>query len=206
MPRNPTDCSKYIMYKLCCLDPNITDEYVGSTTNFKNRKTKHKSNCNNPNSKEYKLKVYEFIRENGGFENWNMIQIEEYPCNSKREAEAREEVLRKELKTTLNTRRPLRTEEEELEYRNKYYENNKDKILKQSKDYYVENIEKKKEYKKQYRGDNKEKIKEQQKEYYEKNKDIINAKKREYKEQNKDAINAKERERYRLKKTQEQSQ
>jgi hypothetical protein len=32
------------------------------------------------------------MREHGGWENFVMIQIEEFPCETKREAEAREEL------------------------------------------------------------------------------------------------------------------
>jgi hypothetical protein len=218
MPRLPTDCSKYIMYKLCCLDPNIPDEYVGSTINFTERKSKHKSNCNIPNSKDYNSKLYQFIRLNGGWNNWTMIQIEPYNCNSKREAEAREEYWRKELKTTLNMKRAFRTEEEKLEQKKKNYEDNKDERLEQMKIYNEQHrdtqLEQKKEYyhkykdelleqKKEYYENKKDEIKTKQLEHYHKNKDAINAKKKLYREQNKDAINAKRREKNRLKKEQE---
>jgi hypothetical protein len=149
MPRLPTDCSKYVMYKLCCLDHNIPDEYVGSTTNFTERKTQHKSRCNNPNSKEYNHKVYQFIRLNGGWNNWTMVQIEPYNCNSKREAEAREEYWRKELKATLNGKRIFITAEERLEYNKEYN--------KECYEYY-------KEYKKKYREQNKEYLDNKQRE------------------------------------------
>jgi len=64
------------IYKLCCNDLNVTDIYIGSTCNFKNRKASHKSHCNNPNDKEYNYHVYQFIREHGGWLNWSMILIE----------------------------------------------------------------------------------------------------------------------------------
>ena len=51
-----------IIYKLCCKDTNITDIYVGSTTNFYRRKQDHKQQCNNTNSKEYNKNAYQFIR------------------------------------------------------------------------------------------------------------------------------------------------
>ena len=57
-----------LIYKLCCKDANITDIYVGSTTNFKQRKKEHKADCHNENNKNYNRPVYKFIRENGG--NW----------------------------------------------------------------------------------------------------------------------------------------
>ena len=38
MPKNEIDYSNTIIYKITCLDPNITDVYVGHTTNFVQRK------------------------------------------------------------------------------------------------------------------------------------------------------------------------
>ena len=77
--------SNAVIYKIFCKDTNISEIYIGSTTNFKIRKSKHKSVCNNENDKNYNLKVYEYIRANGGFENFEIVIIEEYPCNNKKE-------------------------------------------------------------------------------------------------------------------------
>ena len=44
-----------IIYKLCCLDPNITEIYIGSTTNKYRRKQQHKGICNNVNGKKYNI-------------------------------------------------------------------------------------------------------------------------------------------------------
>ena len=90
MPFKVSNYNNSLIYKLCCKDPSIEEIYVGSTTNFKQRKTSHKKSCNNENNKGYNLKVYKFIRDNGGFENWSMIQIEPYSCETKRELETLE--------------------------------------------------------------------------------------------------------------------
>ena len=37
------DYSKTIIYKICCNDENITECYIGHTTEFNNRKYKHKN-------------------------------------------------------------------------------------------------------------------------------------------------------------------
>ena len=50
--------------------------YVGSTTNYAKRITKHKSDCNNPRDKKFNLKVYKYIRINGGFDNWGFTILE----------------------------------------------------------------------------------------------------------------------------------
>jgi len=61
-----------LIYKLYCKDKAITDIYVGSTTTFYARRRKHKSN-----TKTKTQKVYSFIREHGGWDNWIMHLIED---------------------------------------------------------------------------------------------------------------------------------
>ena len=75
MGRTKTDYSKTIIYKIVCNDLNVRDKYVGSTTNFTNRKSNHKKCCSNETSRDYNYKVYQMIRLNGGWDNWNMIEI-----------------------------------------------------------------------------------------------------------------------------------
>ena len=129
------DYQKNKNYKLCCKDPNIKQIYVGSTCNFRSRKTEHKSRCNNEKSKNYNTYVYQFIRNNGDWENWDMIEIEPYPCNNKREKETRERYWIEELKAELNKVTPTRNKKER-------YELNKEKIYKQHREYLEKNIEK----------------------------------------------------------------
>ena len=170
--------NKSIIYKLCCKDINITEIYIGSTTNFKNRKNKHKWACNNINSKSYNYYVYKFIREHGGFENWDMIMICEYSCENKKELEKKEREYIELHKATLNKQIPTRTDEE-------YYNDNQEYKKKYHKEYYNENKERISENKKEYYNENKEIIKDQQKVYQEKNKERISENKKEYYEKNK---------------------
>jgi len=88
MPKLPMDYSKCCIYKI----EHIDDEslvYVGHTTSFDKRKTAHKNNCYNEKDKKYNLKLYQMIRENGGWDTFKMIEVEKYPCNDRREAERR---------------------------------------------------------------------------------------------------------------------
>ena len=78
MPVKNIDYSKTIIYKICCNDLNVKEIYVGSTCNFIKRKSKHKDSCNNIKSKQYNYKLYQFIRDNQGWENFSMIEIEKY--------------------------------------------------------------------------------------------------------------------------------
>ena len=80
-----------VIYKIHCLDNSCDYVYFGSTTNFKNRRGQHKSDCNNINGKNYNLTVYETIRANGGFGNWIMEIVEVFPCENRRELLIREQ-------------------------------------------------------------------------------------------------------------------
>ena len=149
------DFSKTIIYKIQHED----DEsllYVGSTTNFTKRKCSHKRNCNNPNGKEFNIKLYQMIRDNGGWDCFRMIQIKEFPCNNKREAEAEEDRIMMELKANMNHQRASRSQAE-------WYIDNRDKNLEQSKQYYIDNRDKFIERVKQNYNENRDKILEQKK-------------------------------------------
>jgi hypothetical protein len=126
MTKIPKDFSKGLIYKIVCLDPEITDCYVGSSTNFKQRKAQHKNRCNNPNNKAYNYNVYKFIREHGGWENFQMLQIEEYPCNSSHELALQERFHLENLKASLNKYIPSRSKSE---CDTAYYQANKEQIL-----------------------------------------------------------------------------
>ena len=81
-----TDYSKTIIYKIVCKDINVKESYGGHTTSLVKRRYSHKSICNNINSKNYNSYVYQFIRENGGFNNWEMIWQYDFPCETKQQA------------------------------------------------------------------------------------------------------------------------
>jgi hypothetical protein len=155
-----------LIYKIVCKDPSITDCYIGSCCNFTRRKCEHKSSCINKNSKKYNQNNYKFIRENGGWDNWSMIQIKKYPCETKRDLELEERKYLEQLKATLNTYIPTRTNKE-------WVNNNKDKVCKTQK---------------KYNEKNKEAILLQQKQYREKNKETILLKQKQYREKNKETI------------------
>jgi len=124
-----------VIYKLChCNDLENENIYIGSTTNFRSRKYAHKFNCNNENSEEYNIPVYEYIRNNGGWSEWKMIPIEKYPCNGKEELDIRERYHIELLKSKLNKQIPTRNikewrvdnKEKIQEYQKQYHEANKE--------------------------------------------------------------------------------
>ena len=173
MPKTPIDYSKTIIYKLVHKD-DLNDEniYTGHTTDVRNRKYMHKNGCNNIRDKTYNQKKYKYIRENGGWDEWFMIEIEKYPCKDKQEALARERQIQTEMKAKLNSNIPGRTIKEYYEdnhekikiYKKQYHRDNCDKIRDKSKKHYEENRDKKLEYQNQRYYDNKEKINEKKKE------------------------------------------
>ncbi len=104
----PISYSKSIIYKICCNDPNITDIYIDGTCNIVRRRHLHKTECTKPENKKYNNYVYRFIRDNGGWNNWSIIMIEEYKnCNSKLELTKRISDVLMEHKATLNINKPM---------------------------------------------------------------------------------------------------
>ena len=186
-PKEQMDYSNTIIYKLCCNEPNIKDIYVGHTTNFAQRKNRHKTCCCNENDKNYNRYVYQFIRDHGGWYNWSMIQIENVDCTTKREAEALEHKWMEDLGATLNTNKPYAMCKEEPKlYKQCWYEEKKDYILQKAKEHYEEHKEEKIAYQKQYSQENKEKIAQHHKEYREKNKEKLSEQKKIYREEHKE--------------------
>jgi len=187
MPKIESDYSNTIIYKLCCKDPSIKDIYIGHTINFTQRKNSHKVSCINENDKKYNQYVYEFIRNNGGWDNWIMIQIEVKNCKNKREAEFFEHQWIEKLNSSLNKNKPhAMCVEDPKSYKKDWYEENKQQILEKAKKNYEENKEHKLAYQKQYTEKNKEHVKEKQKGWREANKEKVSEQKKIYREQHKE--------------------
>ena len=131
MPRKEIDYSKTVIYKIVCNDLNVKDVYVGHTTDFTKRKASHKGVLNCPNHHNYNLKIYTTMRDNGGWENWTMIEIEKYPCNDKNEACSRERHFYELLNATMNIHCPTLNIEKinahRKEYMKKYVEDHKER-------------------------------------------------------------------------------
>jgi len=157
MPRTAIDYSKISIYHFVCKDHQITSTYVGSTTHFVNRKDSHKSSCNNPNKKGHHLKIYTFIRENGGWDNWTMIEIEKYPCKDNNEARAREQYWIEQQQNKLNSNNAVYNDKKyKKEYRQKNnqvvcnyhrerYNANKETVLERRKEIYESKTDEEKE-------------------------------------------------------------
>ncbi len=150
MPRTQINYSNTIIYKIVCKDLNVKDLYVGHTTDFIRRKNNHKKNCTNKECRDYSYKVYEMIRNNGGWENWDMIELEKFSCNDGNEARARERHYYDLLSPALNSIVPNRNMNEWIHtnkenvrlQRKKHYDENKEAILKKDKLYKTKNYDK----------------------------------------------------------------
>jgi len=157
--------NKALIYKIVPKDNNDYC-YIGSTCNFIKRKSQHKGACNKSNNKDYNIPLYKHIRDNGGWNEYDMILVEYYPCETKLELHKRERECKIEHNDNLCCDIPTRTQKE-------WYEDNKEKIAEKSK---------------QYREKNKEKIIEKNKEYYQVKQEILIKKSKEHYEANKAKI------------------
>jgi hypothetical protein len=135
------------MYKIYALDDTISYVYIGHTKNFIHRKAQHKLDC-----KTKSLPVYNFIKNNGGWEMFKMMPIEEYKCNTLMEAKIREQYWIDNHKNLLN----------------------KNATIGNKPEWFINHKEEKKEYDLKYRNINKEKIKERDRLYYLKKKEEQN--------------------------------
>ena len=135
------------IYKIYCIDESIEDIYIGSTNNIYHRLRSHKSNCYNIKRPHYNCKVYQFIREHGGFDNWLMEVIDEWDCQDG-DKEQIEQLYISTCEPELNDRKSYMSEEETKEY-------NKQRC----KQYNIEHKEKMKQYRIEYQLNNKEKKK-----------------------------------------------
>ena len=132
--------SKSGIYKLVCDNPLIKEIYIGSSTNTKQREQNHKSDCNNENSKYYNLRVYVFIRANGGWDNWKLVIIEDnFPCENLTQIRAKERHHYDLLKPQLNTIRPLKTKKEQKDEQAIYDKENRVEIARKQVIYQKEN-------------------------------------------------------------------
>ena len=85
MPKRVIDYSNGVIYKIVCRDHNIKDCYIGFTTNFVKKKYVHKHKCNKVIPYRIDSTLLQCIRNNGGWDNWNMVEIEKFKCNDRNE-------------------------------------------------------------------------------------------------------------------------
>ena len=185
-----------VVYKLKCKDENIKEFYVGSSCNLHQRKILHKNRCNSPKAIGYNLKVYRFIRDNGGWDNFEFEILLQVEVESKEELRLNYEAkYQLDLKPSLNSKVEGRTDkqyrEDHKEQQKQYYEDHKEEISEKQKQYREDHKEEQKKYRedhkeeqKKYREDHKEEIKK----YYQDHKEEILEKQKKYRDDNKQEI------------------
>jgi hypothetical protein len=92
-------------YFIYCIKFNNEILYIGSTNNFSQRKHKHKKNTTNKRGKLYWLKLYLYIRENGGIDKFIFEILENGEIESKEEIRKIEQTFLEKYKPLLNTKK-----------------------------------------------------------------------------------------------------
>ena len=189
------------VYKIVCKDTSIKDTYLDKTKNFKRCQIRHKYRYDN----NYDIKLYKFIRENGGYDNFEFVIISVDDYYNKIKEQMYIDLVRPTLNSTDSFHQDLESQKKESraisaiyiienkekikEYKKNYWIQNRESINKKSRENYVKYAQRRKEY----REANKERIKtyhkeyfnlhknkERQKEYYNANKEHIKTYHKEY--------------------------
>jgi len=186
----------FIMYKICPKNKALGFCYIGHTVNFNERQRHHIRNTYNTNdAKHYHLKHYEFIRNNGGWDEWEMIEIENFKGKTKMEARIREQELIEQHNANLNSCKAYISEEQRKELKkqitNKYRQENKELLKEQTKKYKEDHKDIIAEQMKKYRAEHKQEIYEKTKEYREKNKEKHQEWQKNWVEKNKEILKEK---------------
>lgn len=132
----------------------VTRCYVGQTSDFDKRKSTHKSNCNNDKSAAYNYVVYKYIRDNGGWDAFEIEVLEIIKDGYEETAGHRELYWIQQKHADLNKQMPTRTTKESQKA---YYEQHKQQIIERHQRYVEEHKEQYVEYQQRYREEHKDK-------------------------------------------------
>ena len=92
------------VYKFQCLDKNIKEFYIGSSVDYVSRMYDHKCHYHSTKYPYFNnLKLYKFIRNNGGWDNWQSIIVEKYENYTKQQLLVEEQKYKDLLKPQLNS-------------------------------------------------------------------------------------------------------
>ena len=95
--------AKSVIYKIVCKDLTIKDIFVDSTSNLSAKITTHKHWARNPDHQLVSDRLmYSTVAAAGGFNNWECILIEAYPCSNPHELRARVRYWIEHLEANLN--------------------------------------------------------------------------------------------------------
>lgn len=97
------------IYILYCKNLSVKDEYVGKSVDIYSRIHNHKSDCNSEVKKKSDTRLYNFMRQHGGFKEWEFSVLELCPRHITDKKEMSEWLTQaeikwiKQLEPTLNT-------------------------------------------------------------------------------------------------------
>ena len=138
--------------------------YVGSTTNFSQRKSTHKWLCNHEEGKDFTIPIYCHIRNNGGFDCFEVIPIKSLKLENKTQLLIAEQAEIDGHRTLVNSYKAHTTIEELKQYHKQYHEEHKAELNEKTKKYRQEHKAEIKLYNKQYKEEHKAEINEKMKE------------------------------------------
>jgi len=90
------------LYRLQCKDETITPIYISSCWDLDDAEEQHKDAVNNPKNEKYGHKVHFFIREHGGWDNWEFLGLIHYNVTGTNERLLREQCYKSWCNPSLN--------------------------------------------------------------------------------------------------------
>ena len=184
MPR-AQNFSQSAIYQIRCIESRKII-YIGSTTDFRKRGSRHKYICKTESDTHHHLPVYIYIRENGGWDAYEVIPVEHLVLNNRVELRIAEQREMDRHAGLQNVHYAKRSDAE-------YCAANKDKIAEYKAQYRAANADAICERQKQYRAENKTAIAEKNQQYSAANRDKLNEKGKQYYAANADIIAMKNR-------------
>jgi group I intron endonuclease len=122
-----SDYSKSRIYKIYCDIDGVDEIYVGSSRDLNVRIAKHKYDCTNSKSNNYNFKLYRYIRDNNGWENFTVEILQRYSCENEIQLHIKEQEWIDKLKPTLNERKGYLSASDKKEYQKVYDANRPNK-------------------------------------------------------------------------------
>ena len=98
-------------YNIVCNDANIIDIFVGHTHNVSKRIETIGAECSRMNCSSYNTPINQFIRGNGGWDNFKLVVIGIVSCHTLLEVLQHKRIHIKTHNANLNTVVPTRTQE-----------------------------------------------------------------------------------------------
>ena len=133
MPR-ATDYNNCTIYHI----RNINSKqviYVGSSSNYLKRKSKHKWDCNTEKSDKYNNTLYQYIRSQGGYNLFEVIPVKFLKLENGVQLRIEEQKEMDKYDSLQNKIDSIMTSERREEYHKEYYIKNKKTLKEKHKEY-----------------------------------------------------------------------